>query len=87
MSVVVEGDKIEEYMIDDVETGIHRYCAIQYSSENTIILFVCPPKFCISIVFVFPWDHGKYQEKQCLGKICRNKQRALWYFPKWPMGC
>ena len=28
-------------------------------SENTIILFVCPPKFYISIVFVFSWDHCK----------------------------
>ena len=33
------------------------------SSENTIILFVCPPKFCISIVFVFSRDHCKSQEK------------------------
>ena len=33
------------------------------SPENTIILFVGPPKFCISIVFVFSWDHCKSQEK------------------------
>ena len=26
------------------------------SSKSTIILFVCPPRFCISIVFVLPWD-------------------------------
>ena len=31
--------------------------------ENTIILFVFPFKFCISIVFVFSWDHFKSQEK------------------------
>ena len=31
--------------------------------KNTIILFVCPPKFCISVVFIFPWDHCKSQEK------------------------
>ena len=30
----------------------------QASSENTIILFFCPPKFCISIVFVFSWRNG-----------------------------
>ena len=30
---------------------------------NTIILFVYPPKFCISIVFVFSWGHCKSQEK------------------------
>ena len=32
-------------------------------SENTIILFVCPLKFCTSIVFVSSWDHSKSQEK------------------------
>ena len=26
-------------------------------------LFICPSKFCISIVFVFSWDHCKSQEK------------------------
>ena len=36
----------------------------QYAiSKNTIILFVCSPKFCISIVFVFSWGHCKSQEK------------------------
>ena len=32
-------------------------------SENTIILFACPPKFYISIVFVFSRHHCKAQEK------------------------
>ena len=32
-------------------------------SENSIILFVCHPKFCTSIVFVLSWDHCKSQEK------------------------
>ena len=27
------------------------------------MLFVCPPKFCISIVFVFSWGNFKSQEK------------------------
>ena len=30
---------------------------------NTIILFACSPKFCISIVFIFSWDHCKSLEK------------------------
>ena len=30
---------------------------------DTIILFLCPPKFCISILFVFSWGHCKSQEK------------------------
>ena len=60
----------------------------QYSlhpiSENTIMLFACPPKFYISIVFVFSRDHcPKRNWKQCLRKIWRDKQRVLWYFSKW----
>ena len=35
----------------------------QAISENTIILFVCGPKFCISIVFVFSQVHCNSQEK------------------------
>ena len=35
----------------------------QATLENTIILFACPPKFCISIVFVFSWDYCKSKEK------------------------
>ena len=48
---------------------------------------VCPPKFCISIVFVFSWDRCKSQEKleTMLMQNLGNKQRVLWYFPKWPV--
>ena len=28
-----------------------------------MILFVCPPKFCISIVFVLSWDRCKVQRE------------------------
>ena len=47
-------------------------------TENTIILFVCPPKFWINIVgtIVSP----KRNWEQCLFKIWENKQRVLWYF-------
>ena len=31
--------------------------------ENTIISFLSPPKFCITIVFSFSWDDSKSQEK------------------------
>ena len=31
--------------------------------ENTIIIFVCPPKFCITIVSSFSWDLQWSQEK------------------------
>ena len=35
----------------------------QATSENTIILFVCPPKFCIRIVSSFSWEFPCSQEK------------------------
>ena len=40
--------------------AVHFQCAI---FDNTIVLLVCPLKFCITIVFVFSWDHFKSQEK------------------------
>ena len=33
------------------------------TTTSPIIHFVCPPKFCISIVFGFSWDDCKSQEK------------------------
>ena len=44
------------------------------------------PNFWLGIVFVFSWDHCKSAKrnwKQCLCKIWVDKQRILWYFPKW----
>ena len=40
--------------------GIKRQSA---TPENIIILFVCPPKFCISIVSSLYWDLQWSQEK------------------------
>ena len=37
--------------------------ALQASSENTIVLFVSPPKFCVSIVSSFSRDLQWSQEK------------------------
>ena len=37
--------------------------ALQAILENTIILFVCPPKFCISIVSSLSWDLQCSREK------------------------
>ena len=31
--------------------------SVQPTFKNTIVLFVCPPKCFISIVFIFSWDH------------------------------
>ena len=38
------------------------YCNRPFS-KDTIILFVVPPKFCLSIVFNFSWGNWKSQEK------------------------
>ena len=40
-----------------------RSIRLQATSENTIIFFVCPPIFCISIVSSFSWDLKWPQEK------------------------
>ena len=34
------------------KVGIYIRCLLA-TLKNTIIFFVCPPKFCISIVFIF----------------------------------
>ena len=50
----------EYYGIFESDTTI---MAVSCTFKNTITLFVFPPQFCISIVFIFPWDHCKSQEK------------------------
>ena len=60
---------------------------LQATWENTIILFVCPPKFCVGIAFVSLGNirSSKRNWKKCLCKIWGDKQRVLWYFPMWPI--
>ena len=47
------------------------------------------PKFCISIVFSFPWDHFNSQEKlktmllQNFGVTNKEHCGMLWYFLEW----
>ena len=51
--------------------------------KNTmIILFVCTPKFCKSIVLfsLGTTVSPKRNWKQFLGKILEGKQRVVWYF-------
>ena len=50
-------------------------------------LCLSPLKFCISIVFFYLGTvlSPKRNCKQCLCKIWGDKQRVLWYFPKWPI--
>ena len=45
-------------------------------------LFLCPSKLCISIVFVFSWDHCKSQEKleTMLTVVGGRNKRVLRYF-------
>ena len=54
-------------------------------SKNTIILFVVPPKFCISInvsISLGAIVSPKRNWKQCLCKILKRQKRVLWYFWK-----
>ena len=50
------------------------------------MLFVCRPKFCLSIVFSFPWGHFNCQEKlktmlmQNFGMTNKEHYGMLWYF-------
>ena len=61
-------------MVINTSQKVHYFCdllmAYHYSDhviymcfKNTIILFAYLPKFCISIAFIFSWDHSKSQEK------------------------
>ena len=69
---------------------------------HTIMLFVCHPKFCISIVFSFSWGHFNSQEKlktmlmQNFGVTNKEHYGMLWYFWSgllakarrgWPINC
>ena len=53
---------------------------------HTIMLFFCHPKFCISIVFSFSWDHFNSQQKlktilmQNFGVTNKEHSGMLWYF-------
>ena len=56
--------------------------------KNTIILFVCLPKFCTSIVFIFSWDDSKSQEKM-KAMFMQNfggQAKSIMVFLKWPIG-
>ena len=44
------------------KVGIYIRCLLA-TLKNTIIFSVCPPKLCVSIVFIFSWDPCKSQEK------------------------
>ena len=50
--------------------------------DLTIILFVVPQKFCISIVFNFNLGLKSPQEKlkAMLMRNLKGQQRVLWYF-------
>ena len=53
------------------------------------MLFVCHPKFCISIVFSFSWGFVNSQEKlktmlmQNFGVTNKEHYGMLWYFLEW----
>ena len=57
--------------------------------HNRLIVFVCPPKCCISIVSSFSWDLQWSQENkiQCFCKIWGHKQRlfSIMVYSEWPI--
>ena len=59
---------------------------LQKIPQHTIMLFVCHPKYCISIVFSFSWGHFNSQEKlktklmQHFGVTNKEHYGMLWYF-------
>ena len=69
------------------------YCPLQKIPLHTIMLFVCHPKFCISIVFSFSWGHFNSQEKlktmlmQNFGVTNKEHYDMLWYFWSGQLGC
>ena len=54
---------------------------LQKIPYQIIMLFVCHPKTCISIVFSFSWGHflPREIEDNAYAKFWGDKQRALWY--------
>ena len=53
-------------------------------SKNTTTLFVCLPKFYISIVFIFSWHQSKYPEKTetMFMQTFRGKTKSIMVFLK-----
>ena len=49
------------------------------------MLFVCTPKFCISIVFSFSWPQEKLKTMliQIFGVTKKEHYGMLWYFLEW----
>ena len=70
---------LKRYSPIKVSKMIDRFWKMPYYS-----LLPLPPKFCISVVFVAIVS-PKRNWKQCLCKSWGDKQRVLWYFPKWPI--
>ena len=56
-----------EVRVSDIQSSLTKVCFISSSSYATCtsptMHLICPPKFCISIVFNFSWDGCNTQEK------------------------
>ena len=67
---------------------IHEMIWLYATSENTIILFVRPPKFFISIVSSFSWNlqWSREKTKAMLMQTFGRQTKSIMVFPKWPLG-
>ena len=54
---------MEIFFLSHWRKGHHLTYKLLANTKNTIILFICPPKFCINIIFIFSWDLQRSQEK------------------------
>ena len=60
----IESFVLSRFRKDRKISSFFKYSERQEATfKNTIILFVCLPEFCISVISIFSWDHRKSQEK------------------------
>ena len=80
-----------EVRVSDIQSSLTKVCFISSSSYATCtsptMHLICPPKFCISIVFNFSWDGCNTQEKWKT-KVMQNfggQIRCIMGVSKWRM--
>ena len=56
-------NRYRNFIQNQYQYNIFYFRKSHWPRKNTIIFFFCTPKFCISIAFIFSWDHCNSQEK------------------------
>ena len=71
----------QQFLLRSIARNVWKtYSLIYATCTSPIMHLICPPKFCISIVFNFSWDGCDTQEK------CKKKQTRLGNFFFWGGG-